>query len=63
MNGDDEECDLGLDDHDETDEEMILRVSQTTGGPAHGAGPTGVRDVVNANDDPAITVLQQTEYW
>ena len=59
MNGDDEERDLGLDDHDETDEELIRRVSQTTGVPAHGAGLTGVRNVVNTNNDPAIIVLQQ----
>ena len=43
MNGNDEEHDLGLDDHDETDEELIRRVSQTTGVSAHGAGPTGVQ--------------------
>ena len=27
--------------------------------PAHGAGLTGVRDVVNTNDDSTIIVLQQ----
>ena len=31
MNGDDEERDLGLDDLEETDEEIVQRVSQTTG--------------------------------
>ena len=30
MDGDNEEHDLGLDDHDETDEELAQRVSQTT---------------------------------
>ena len=40
MNGDGEERNLGLDDQDETDEEVIRRVSQTTGVPAHGAGLT-----------------------
>ena len=40
MNDDDEERNLGLDDQDETDEEVIRRVSQTTGVPAHGAGLT-----------------------
>ena len=58
MNGDDEERDLGLDDHDETDEELIRRVSQTTGMSAHGAGLTGVRDIMNTNDDPTIILLQ-----
>ena len=59
MNGDAEEHNLGLDDHDDTDVELIRKVSQTTGMPAHGTGLTGVRDVVNANNDPTIIVLQQ----
>ena len=59
MNGDDEERDLGLDDQDETDDELIRRVSQTTGVSAHGAGLSGVRGVVDTNDGPAIIMLQQ----
>ena len=31
MDGDDEERDLGLDDHDETEEELVQWASQTTG--------------------------------
>ena len=42
MNDDDEGHDSGLDDQDETDEELIRRISQTIGVPAHGAGLTGV---------------------
>ena len=59
MDGDDEERDLGLDDQDETDEEVIRRVSQTTGVPAHDAGLTGVRGVVGTNYDPTVIILQQ----
>ena len=36
MDGDDKERDLGFDDREKTDEEMIQQVSQTTGVPAHG---------------------------
>ena len=57
MNGDDDERNLGLDAHDESDEELIRRVSQTTGVPAHGAGLAGVREIANTNDDPTIIVL------
>ena len=34
-------------------------MSQTTGVPAHGAGLTGVRDVVSTDNDPTVIVLQQ----
>ena len=43
MNRDGEERDMGLDDQDETDEEQVRRMSQTTGVPATGAGISGVR--------------------
>ena len=59
MDGDDEERDLGLDDQDETVDELIWRVLQTTGLPAHGAELTGVRDALDTNEDPTIIVLQQ----
>ena len=38
---------------------ILLILSQTTGVPAHGAGLTGVREIVNTNNDPTIIVLQQ----
>ena len=59
MDGDDKERDLGLDDQDETDEEVIRRVLQTTGVPAHGAGVAGVRDVVGTDNGPTVIILQQ----
>ena len=59
MDGDDEEHDLGLDDQEETDEEKVQRVSQTTGVQAHGAGLTGVQDVMSTDNDPTVIVVQQ----
>ena len=59
MDDDDEERDLGLDDQEETDEEVIQRVSQTTGVPAHGAGLTGVRDGVSTDNGPTVIIVQQ----
>ena len=59
MDGDDEERDLGLDDREETDEEIVQRVSQTTGVQAHDAGLTGVRDAMSTDNDPTIIVVQQ----
>ena len=59
MDENDKERDLGLEHQDETEEEHIQRVSQTTELPEYGAGITGVRDVMNTNNDPTIIVLQQ----
>ena len=38
---------------------MIQRVSQITGVQAHGAGLTGVRDVVSTNNDSTDIIVQQ----
>ena len=58
MDGDDEEHDMGHDDREENDEEVIQRASQTTGVQAHGAGLTGVRVVVSTENDPIVIIVQ-----
>ena len=59
LNGNEEHTDYGLDDHDETEEEQVRRVSQTTGVPAHGAAITGVGQNVAPDNGPTIIVMQQ----
>ena len=44
---------------DETEEELVQRASQTTGVQAHGAGLTGVRDVMSTDNGPTVIVVQQ----
>jgi hypothetical protein len=54
----DEDHDLELDNQDETDEEQVRRVSQTTGVLAHGVGTTGVQGSLGA-DPTTILLLPQ----
>ena len=58
MDESDEDHDPALDNQDETDEEQIRRVSQTTGVLAHGVGTTGVQGTLGT-DPITILVLPQ----
>ena len=60
MDENDKERDLGLEHQDETEEEHIQRVSQTTELPEYGAGITGVRGNVRPRADPTIVLLPHT---